>query len=461
MRYTEPNEPGHQEPGVAESELRKENQELRRQLQELKGLVPGSPHAGMPANVWRPSGVTIGAIVLAVAVLLVIAFLAGYVPLQKRQDLIRAEAHNQEQALPRVEVIQVGRSPAAAELELAGNVQAITEAPILARAAGYLQRRMADIGDRVKAGQPLAEIEAPELDQQVRQARAGLQQSQAALDQASANYEQGKADLEFARVTAERWGGLLAQGIASRQESDQYRTQYQSRMAAVQSLEKGVAVQRSNIASAEANLARLQELEGYRIVKAPFEGVITLRNVDVGALVNAGETLLFRIAQTSTVRAYVNVPQSSASFIRAGQPARLRVSNLPGRSFSGSVERTSNALDPGSRTMLVEVRVPNPDGALLPGMYAQVGLSSARVNPPIIVPADALIVQSDGAKVAVVRPNHTVHLQKIEVGRDYGDRLEVLTGLEEGDTIIPNPGDAAREGLEVDAVRPATHETGK
>jgi RND family efflux transporter MFP subunit len=221
----------------------------------------------------------------------------------------------------------------------------------------------------------------------------------------------------------------------------------------VNALEKAVAVQRGNIAAAEANLARLQEMQSYRVVKAPFDGTITLRNVDVGALVNAGSTLLLRIAQTGTVRIYVNVPQTNASFVRVGQPARLHVSNLPGRSFTGVVARTSNSLDPASRTMLVEVHAPNSDGSLLPGMYAQVELNSARGKPPLLVPSDALISRADGTKVALLRPDHTVHLQKVEVGRDYGDRLEVTGGLQEGDTIIANPGDYGREGVEVNPVR--------
>jgi RND family efflux transporter MFP subunit len=390
---------------------------------------------------------------LGAIVVLVVAFFAGYVPLQKRNDLIRSEAQQQEQTLPRVDVIQVGRSSHNSELQLPGSVQAITEAPVLARATGYVQRRLVDIGDRVRAGQTLLEIEAPELEEQVRQAAASLQQGQAALDQALANQEQGKSDLEFARATAQRWSHLFTRGVVSQHENEQYNTQYQSRIASVKALDKAVAVQRGNIAAAEANLARLKEMQSYRMVKAPFDGAITLRNVDVGALVNAGSTLLFRIAQTGTVRIYVNVPQVNASFVRVGQPARLHVSNLRGRNFTGAVARTANSLDPASRTMLVEINVPNPDGALLPGMYAQLDLSGAGGEPPVLIPSDALISRADGTSVAMVRPDHTVHLQKIEVGRDYGDRMEVIGGLQEGDTIISNPGDFGREGLQVNPVR--------
>jgi RND family efflux transporter MFP subunit len=351
-------------------------------------------------------------------------------------------------------------------LELPGNIQAITEAPILARADGYLKSRMVDIGDRVRAGQPLAEIEAPELDQQLRQARASLQQGQAALEQAQAaleqalaNYEQGKSNLELARVTAQRWGDLGKAGIVSRQDNDQAQAQYQAQTSNVLALEKAITAQRSNVAAAranvtaaEANVARLDEIQSYRVVKAPFDGVITLRNVDVGALVTTGTTLLFRVAQTGTLRAYVNVPQTNASSIRVGQPAQLSASNLPGRHFRGTVARTASALDPTSRTLLVEVDVPNPEGALFPGMYAQVDFNSARTNPPLLVGGDALIVRADGTQVAVVRPDHTVHLQKIVVGRDLGAQLEVLSGLQVGDTIIANPGDVAREGAKVEPV---------
>jgi RND family efflux transporter MFP subunit len=305
----------------------------------------------------------------------------------------------------------------------------------------------------VQAGQLLAEIDAPELDEQVRQSKANLQQAQAALDQALANLQQGKADLELARVTAQRWSNLVTRGVVSRQENDQYQAQLQSKLASVQALEKAVIVQRGGVAAAEANVGRLQKMQSYRMVKAPFNGVITLRNVDVGALVNVGSTLLFRIAQTGMLRTYLNVPQTYANSVRPGQSALLTVSNLPGREFTGTVARTANALDPTSRTLLTEVHVPNADGALLPGMYAQVQLSSVRTDLPMLVPSDALIVRADGTQVAVVRPDHSVHLQKIEVGRDYGNRLEVISGLHEGETIIANPGDIAREGVKVDPVK--------
>jgi RND family efflux transporter MFP subunit len=455
MRYTEPDPPGHQLdlPATNEERLRRENLNLTRQLEELRGSSPGV----VPIKLWRPSGITISVILLSALVLLALAFFAGFVPRHTRMTQIVSEAHDREQALPRVEVIEVGRSESKSGLLLPGSIQAIAEAPVLARADGYLLRRFVDIGDRVKAGQVLAEIEAPELEAQVRQSKANVQQAQASLGRAIASLEQGKSDMELARVTAERWSQLATQGIASRQENDQYQAQLRSKVANLQALEKGIALERSSIAVAEANVARLERMQSYRMVKAPFDGVITLRNVDVGALVNAGDTLLFRMAQTGNVRVYVNVPQTHASSVKPGQTAILTVSNLPGREFTGTVARSAGALDPTSRTLLLEVNVPNVDNVLLPGMYAQVNLST-RPAAPLSVPSDALIVRADGAQVAIVRPDHSVRLQKIGVGRDYGDRLEVSSGLKEGDMIIVNPGDVVREGLKVEPV-PRAEET--
>lgn len=446
MRHSEPEQSGL-------SDLLRENEELKRQIQQLKsGGNGGQPGGGPPREMWRPSAITIWVIVLGVAVLAVLAFVSGYRPLRERRDTIAAEARDQEQARQRVEVTKVARAAGEDTIELPGNVEAITEAPILARADGYLARRLVDIGDRVRSGQLVAEIEAPEMDEQIQQAQAAVQQAHAAVDQAQANYERGQADEQLAKVTAERWAALLTKGVVSRQENDRYQSEYQALAAATKSLEKALAMQRSNVNAAEANLGRLDTMQSYRQVKAPFEGVITLRNVDVGALVNAGNTLLFRIAQISTLRTYINVPQANASEVRTGQAARLTAPNLPGRQFVGKVARTANALDPASRTLLVEVHVPNPDGALLPGMYARVELTGTRPSGQLRIPSEALIARGEGTEVAVVRDGHTVHLQKIEVGRDYGDHLDVIGGLREGDTIIANPGDVVREGSQVDPV---------
>jgi RND family efflux transporter MFP subunit len=439
MKYDDPNSQDS-----TEQQLRQELEQLKRQLRAQQ-----EGHTGPPANRWRPSGITISALLLGFVVLLALAFFAGYVPLQKRQDTVQAEAEEREKSLPRMEVMRVGYAPGQNEIKLPGTMQAVTEAPILARADGYLKRRLVDIGDRVKAGQVVAEIDAPELDQQITQAEAAVAQAEAAVEQAQASLEQGKANRDLARITADRYKALAARGISPQQDSDQYQAQFAAQNANVQALEKAVLSQRSNVAAVKANLARLQDVQGYRIVKAPFDGVITLRNVDVGALVSTGNTLLYRIAQTGELRTYVNVSQADASSIHVGQAAVLTVSNFPDRLFHGTVARMANALDPASRTMLVEVDVPNPQGTLLPGTYTEVAFSGAHANPPPVVPAAAIIFRTDGAQVAVVHPDGTVHLQKILVGRDYGDRVEILQGLAEGTTIVAVPGDAAREGAKI------------
>ena len=382
MRYTEP-------------ATRTAEERLLQRKPGSQAPAPGAERPWRPARRAPPRGSGIrppspsGPSFWSSTVLIVVAFFAGYIPLQKRtQTSSAAEAHEQEQALPRVEVIEVGRSSHNSELELPGNIQAITEAPILARADGYIQRRMVDIGDRVQAGQPLAEIEAPELDEQVRQAKASLQQAQAALEQALANYEQGKANMELARVTAERWTSLVGQrrGLAAGERPVSGAVSGASReraRARKGHCRRSAATSRPRKPTWRASM----NMQSYRVVKAPFDGVITLRNVDVGALVNAGNTLLFRIAQTATLRTYVNVPQTNASSVQArptGATDRFQSARPPLRRHRGAHRELRSI--PTSRTLLVEVQVPNADGALLPGMYAQVDLSSARANPPLLVP---------------------------------------------------------------------------
>lgn len=406
------------------------------------------PHA-RDSSITRPSRKAVSTILFGVVVVLVAAFLAGYLPMERREAALRAEADAQHRQVPRVEVIRVTRGAGQATLTLPGTMQAITEAAILARADGYLKRRFVDLGDRVRTAQVLAEIDAPELDQQIRQAEAAVDQVQAAVEQAQASLAQAEANRDLARITADRLKTLNERGIATQQDRDQSQAQLAAQDANVQAAGKMIVAQRSNLAAAKANLTRLQTVDGYRMVKAPFDGIVTQRNVDVGALVSTGNTLLFRVAQTHTLRTFINVPQASVSDVHPGQAARLTLMEFPGRTFSGTVARMAHALDPASRTMLVEVDVPNADGALVPGSFADVELSGARANPPIVVPASALVFRADGAQLAVVRPDNTVHLQKISVGRDYGDRLEVLNGVDEGARIIAVGGDTAREGAKI------------
>ena len=326
---------------------------------------------------------------------------------------------------------------------------------------GYIRKRYVDIGDRVKAGQVLAEIEAPELDQQIRQAKAAVDQANSSVQQAEASLQQGRSNENLARVTAERWKKLLDKGVVSRQDNDTYQMQWAAQQANVQALEKAIAAAKSNSAAMEANVSRLNDLQSYQTVRSPFAGVITVRNIDTGVLVSEGNTLLYRVAQTDRLRTYLNVPQADAASVRVGQTATLTIPDLPGRSFPGTVARTSNALDPATRTLLVEVQVANANGQLAPGMYAQVDLSVPRKNPPLVIPGDTLVIRADGPQVAVVRPDSTVHFARVELGRDFGASLEVLSGLEEGQLLVVNPSDATREGAKVKPVQSAANAPAK
>jgi RND family efflux transporter MFP subunit len=355
----------------------------------------------------------------------------------------------------------VERARNSENLVLPGNIEALTEAPVLARAAGYIQKRYVDIGDRVKGGQPMAEVDAPELNQQILQAKAAVDQAAAAVEQAQANLEQGRSNERLAQVTAQRFDNLFHKGVISRQDNDNYQTQWTAQTANVQALGKAVDGAQKNLAAAQANVARLNDLFGYLTVRAPFDGVVTVRNVDVGALVTDGSTLLFRVAQTGRLRIYLNVPQSEADSVHAGQSASISVSDRADQKFPGTVTRTSNSLDPTTRTLLAEVQVPNGSGQLLPGMFSQVDLSVPRKNPPLLIPSDALVVRSDGPQVAVVDSAGNVHFIHIQLGRDFGDRLEALAGLEEGQMLAINPSDAVREGAKVKAVRAARPAAGR
>src|SRR5579872_582289 len=314
-------------PELPMSQMEKElttEQQLRAEIADLKRQLEQQQQAPKEA-VKPPSRTTLGALSMVGVIAVVVAFFAGYVPHQKRERMLVAEAKAEGEAHPTVTVAAVRSSPGQVDIVLPGNTQAVTEAPVLARADGYIKKRYADIGDRVQAGQRLAELEAPELDQQVQQVRAALEQSRSELEAASANLEQGKSNEDLARVTASRWNNLVAKGAVSRQENDQYQAQFKSQTAAVQSLQKAVSAARNNVSAAEANLGRLVELQSYEKVRAPFSGVITVRNIDAGTLVTNGSTLLYRIAQNNMLRTYINVPQSDADAVRVGQAAVLTI----------------------------------------------------------------------------------------------------------------------------------------
>jgi RND family efflux transporter MFP subunit len=386
---------------------------------------------------------------LVIVAALGVFFVAGYLPRRAReQSLVRA-AEDGRTAIPQVIVGRAKKSPASTDLLLPGNITPITEALIQARAAGYLKRRLVDIGDRVAKGQLLGEIEAPELDQQVRQAEAGVQQASSTLTGARHNLRQAEANLKLAKVTAERWRVLVAKGVVSRQEADQKDADYERQQASVEAFRSAIRVAEDNIHSSEANLRRLVEMLAFTKVSAPFAGIVTARNVDLGSLIAPGGALpLFRIAQIGTLRIMVDVPQSSAPFVRVGQRAEVTLQELPGRKFDGRVSRTANALDAATRTLPTEVQVANPGGVLMPNMYAQVRLFQVAASPSVLIPGDALIVRAEGTLVAVVAANR-IHFQKVEVGRDYGPLTEIRAGLSGDEYVVTSPSDDVREGAEV------------
>jgi RND family efflux transporter MFP subunit len=362
-----------------------------------------------------------------------------------------------ELAIPAVAIIHPKPGAVKNEVVLPGNIQAFTDAPIYARSSGYLKQCNVDIGGHVKAGQVLATIEAPELDQQVRQAKASIQQTQASLDQAIANEAQGKANEELARVTAQRWQNLVAKGAVSRQENDQYQAQYQAQVANLNALEQAIAAARSNIAVAEANLGRLQEMQAYEIVKAPFDGIVTARNIDVGALINAGNggpaQELFHLAATDKLRVYVNVPQADSRAAAPGLKSYLTLAEFPGRKFQGELVRTAGAIDAATRTLLTEVDVDNTSGELRPGAYAEVHLMIPEGSRSLILPVNTLIFRSEGLRVGVVRNGNRADLVPVILGKDFGNEVEVVSGIDENDLVIANPPDSLSSGAAVQVVQ--------
>lgn len=444
----QPGQSPHHEPTEHEIMLKAEIARLREHAARATDLS----HAPAP-EVRRPTNHALIAMAILTLIVIAGAFFGGYLPRLKLDSAVVADARADANALLVVNVSAVKRAPVHTSIELPGSIQAVTEAPILARSDGYLKSRLVDIGDRVNAGQLLGEIEAAEMDHQVMQTKAALHQSQAALEQSIAGLEQARANDQLARVTAQRWSNLLQKGVVSPQENDTYQAQSKAQAANVRALERAVAAARSNVEAATANVERIDDVQAYRRVRAPFAGVITMRNVDTGALIAAGQTLLFRVAQTGTLRTYANIPQAYADAIHTGMDAKLTFANLPGKFFQGKVIRTAHALDPGSRTMLAEVQIPNPTNTLMPGMYCNVVLDIVRSAPPLIIPGDTLMVRPQGAIVATVTAGQVIHFQQVLLGRDFGKEIEILQGLTEGQLLVANPNDAVHEGMRVQVNR--------
>jgi RND family efflux transporter MFP subunit len=329
-------------------------------------------------------------------------------------------------ATPSVAVIHPKLQPPGEELMLPATLQAYIESPIYARTNGYLMKWYRDIGSKVNKGELLADIDTPELDQELMQARA-------ARDQAN-------AQLQIAKTSADRWLALRKTDAVTQQETDE-------RTSALQQGEAAVA-------SATANVRRLEQLESFKHIYAPFSGVITKRNVDVGALINSGNTgtnkELFDIASMNPLRVYIDAPQTYATDIHRGMPANIELAELPGQKFAGTVVRTADSIDPATRTLHTEVDVPNPNGKLLPGAFAQVHFAVSPRTPRITIPINALLFRPEGTMAAVVGPDKKVQLKKVAIGRDFGTAVEILGGIEQGDSLILNPSDSLESGQQVE-----------
>lgn len=358
----------------------------------------------------------------AVVVLVVVG---AFTLIQRRAQYQALAKETETLAVPTVAVIHPTTESTQEDLVLPGTMQSYVESPIYARTNGYLKAWYHDIGSRVQKGDLLADIDTPEVDQQLSQARADLNTS--------------RANADLSRITAERYLELIKTDGVSKQEVDNATGDYEAKKATTQ--------------SSEANLRRLEDLESFKRVTAPFSGVITKRNVDIGTLINAGNggtgQQLFVLSQTDPIRAYVNVPETYAPAVRAGLGAYLELTQYPGQKFQGKVVRTADSIDPTSRTLLTEVDVPNHGGQLLPGGYAQVHLQVKVAPARLEVPVNALLFRSEGLRAVIIDADHKTHLRSLIIGRDYGTSLEVLQGLDPNDWIVLNPADSLDEGMQV------------
>ncbi|RFU45435.1 efflux RND transporter periplasmic adaptor subunit [Paraburkholderia sp. DHOC27] len=401
-----------------------------------------TPHSTRASS--APAGLQRGRrIVRLMAMVAVVALIlaAGIVPrLNARAALLQQTA---ALAVPTVQTTLPLVAPPEQSLVLPGEIEANQQTPIFARTNGYLKAWYADIGTHVKAGQLLATIDAPEVDAALRQARADAQQAQ--------------ANAQLAEVTASRWQQLVQTHAVSQQDTDMKQSDAQAKHAA--------------LLAAQSNVARLAQMQSYEKIYAPFDGVITTRNVEVGALIDAGSAggpakELFDLAQTSTLRVYADVPQAYAGTSLDGTPACLVVAQLPGRCVTGTVARNSGAINPVTRTLRIEVDVPNADGAVLPGSYGQLRVSLRTAQPGLSLPVNALLYRPKGLQVATVDAQQHVLLKTIKPGRDFGTRIEVDSGLVATDRVILNPSDsisngqAVRVSSEAAAASPAVHSAG-
>jgi RND family efflux transporter MFP subunit len=397
------------------------------------GIHPIEAADGDPGERLKRQQVVRRAKILTVVVLLLLALGAGRTVFSRLANAKALETGTAERAVQYVKTTVVKGSDTSQTIALPGTLQGQVQSPIAARASGYLKRWTKDIGSTVTRGELLAEIETPEIDQQLSQAVAARQQAAASLD--------------LAKSTLARWEGLRQKDVVSQQELDERRS------GATQAL--------ANVAAADANVQRLRQTEGFKRIVAPFAGVVTRRNVDVGDLIDAGggsSRALFVLTQVDPLRVYVNVPQSYAQLVKPGQKVVVTQGELRGQRFEGTVARTGASLDASTRTMQVEVALPNPGGVLLPGAYVQVQLP-LQATATLAVPANTLLIRAEGIRVAVLDAQGTVALRKVKIGRNLGETVEVLDGLKPAEVLVLNPPDSLADGDKV-AVAPAAAASG-
>ncbi len=374
------------------------------------------------------------AFVLVLGALLV----AGIVPRLHHQSTLEADERRAASDVSHLRVARAARVVSKGALELPGSVQPLQETSIYARANGYVRKWLVDIGAPVKQGQVLVELDVPDIDEQLREA-------QAAAKQAAAGIAQAKTQLELARTTNRRYGALAPTGVVTQQETDQYQ-------AAFDAQGSNVAAAEAAYGSAQANVRRYQDLRSFGTITAPFDGVVTMRAAEVGQLVVSGTGLgpaLFKVAEVDVVRVFVNVPQVYAAGIQVGMDAPTTIREAPGRIFAGKVARTANELDLSTRSLLTEVDIPNPDRALLAGMYAQVSFDVKRQGQPIFVPATSVLFDAQGTRAAVARDG-VLRWVKVEIETDLGDRLGLASGVSEGELVAVNANEHLLEGMRVE-----------
>jgi RND family efflux transporter MFP subunit len=379
------------------------------------------------------------ALVGSTAVLLLVAAGAwGYA--ERRQQTLDVLAQEQN-AVPIVRTLTMLPNDAPRTVDLPGTMQPFDSATLFARATGYIAKRNVDIGSKIRAGDVLAVIAAPDLDQQLAQARAQLTQTEAALTQARAALQQADANQNLADVTNRRYSQLAAKGYAAQQDADNARLSLAARNADVQNATAAVGVAEANVKSQQANVSRLEQLTSFEQVTAPFDGVVTARQVDVGDLVTADAssgTPMFQVARTNVLRVQVYVPQDAVFGLKDGDAAEIRVPEMPGRVFHGVVARNATALQPGTRTLLTEVDIDNADDILNAGLYCTVGLSIPRDHPVFTLPSTAIVFDKNGLSAAVYE-NGTAHLRHLDVAEDDGAQVVVRDGIKAGDRVIINP----------------------